>query len=633
MRRLAIAAARSLAPLLFAILLSLVAVETAAGGEPTPTPTAEETPTEDGGVEGGDAANNTELTVDTAITYDVQPAAEQVHVTVEALATNQNPESIRREFGSITYYRGYDLYLPASAENVVAESAGGAALEIEVSSLDEFFNQVAVFFDARFFFGETYRFVLQYDLPGQRESNLVISQNYLYFPAFADGTSSNVRIVTPASEGYEATVDNPDCAAADAGVFECAVVDPFTFLAFVEVVREGAIGTVEREVNLSERSVSLVIEFFEGEEAWANEIATLIEEALPALEEANGHPYAGPDTVTIREAARSETEGYAGRAQSGCQDDCVIQLLPVTSDFVALHEASHLWSNIFTERWLYEGFADWTAERAAAQLDVNADISTPALDSLDEPDGGLQLIQWMELECPPIRCPENRDLDLYGYAKSLEFIRTLEATVGVEALLETNRRIAESGEPVGAQDYMNTLEIVSGQNLDALFLEWVYMPDFEPVLRQRREARDLLTALNADLEGTDLTLPETIGELIDTWEFDQALELIPRASAVIPAYKEATVAVEEDRSLWTRIGLIGEDPDSDVDEASKAFGEGRFDDSEESSNNAIASLDDAESNGQQRGIIVGVLLGLVVVGVVVLLLLAGRRRVHHSPYH
>jgi hypothetical protein len=575
------------------------------------------------------------LQVDTDIVYDVQPETPQVHVTVNALATNNNPEHVRREVGNITYYRGYDLYLPVSATNVVAANSSGGALETSVEPLDEFFNQVAVFFDARFFYGETYMFTLSYDLPAQREPNLVISQNYMYFPAFADGTSSTVTINGPPDSSYQTTVENPDCTPAETeGSFTCSVVDPLTFLAWTEVVREGAFGTLETEIPLQDSTVNLQVEYFEGEDAWANEITALIQEALPALERLNGHPYAGPSTITIREAARSETEGYAGRAQATCTTDCVIQLLPVTSDFVALHESSHLWSNIFSERWLYEGFADWTATKALEELGIAAEPTTPNLTQVDEPEGGLQLVNWIELECPPLRCPENREYDLYGYARSLAFIELLEERVGEEALVETNALIAAGEEPAGARQYMNALEQVTGENLDAEFLEWVFTPEDEAALQQRRAARDDLQALEAQLEGTDLVLPSTIAELIDNWEFDQALELIPRASEVIPVYEEASAEAASDRSFFENVGLVmDDDPDDSVEAARVAFSEGRFEDARVESEAAIDALEDAESAGQQRVIIGAVLIAVLLAGLGFVLWSAGRGKVHRSPYH
>jgi hypothetical protein len=607
--------------LLAALAALVISSPASAGPEEPPPDTAPET--------------TQPLAVDTSIVYDVLPANQSVHVSVNALATNQNPEHVRREVGNITYYRGYDLYLPVSATNVVAANSSGGALEIAVEPLDEFFNQVAVFFDARFFFGETYAFSLSYDLPAQRESNLVISENYLYFPAFADGTSSNVTINIPPDAGFEATVENPDCAPGETeGSFNCAVVDPLTFLAWVEVVREGALGTLESTVQMQDTSINVVVEYFEGEDAWANEISSLIAAALPVLERLNGHSYAGPSTVTIREAARTETEGYAGRAQATCETDCVIQLLPVTSDFVALHESSHLWSNIFSERWLYEGFADWTATKALEELGIEAEPTTPNLSQVAEPEGGLQLINWVELECPPLRCPDNREYDLYGYARSLAFIETLEERVGPEALVETNALVATGEEPVGARQYMNAIEQVTGENLDAEFLEWVFTPEDEPALQQRRAARDDLQALTAQLEGTDLVLPSTIAELIDDWEFDQALELIPRASEVIPVYEEASAMASGDRSFFENIGLLmDDDPDDSVEAARVAFSEGRFDDAAEESQAAIDAREDAETAGQQRVIIGAILIAVALAGLGFVLWSAGRGKVHRSPYH
>jgi hypothetical protein len=630
-----------LAPPAFAALCALaLGLSTVwAGAEtPEPTPSAEETGTE--GATPTDPAPEG-LAVATTINYDVQPADERVHVTVDALATNQNPESVRREFGNVIYYLGYILYLPDAATDVVATSPAGATLPANVSPLvnsegqtDEFFDQLSVDFDARFFFGESYQFKVEYNLPAQRRSNLVVTQNYFYFPAFADGTTSSVAVTVPAEEGYEATIDNPACTpATETGSFACTVDDPFTFLAWVEVVHEGSLGQVSQTVALDGRTVDLVIEYFEGEQAWAADVTALMQRALPVLERLNGHAYQGPQTIKIREAARAETEGYAGRADASCVDECVIQLLPVTSDFIALHEAAHLWSNIYNERWLYEGFADWTAEKAAEELGLAPSVSTPDLDRVTPPEGGLQLINWTEVNCPPIRCPESRDFDLYGYARSLAFINLLEETVGPEALRAANAQIADDGDPVGARGFMDALEQITRQNLDAEFLEWVYTSEDAPLLQQRRQARDQLTALMSEISSTDLVLPTSIAAFIEAWEFEQALQLMPRAAEVVPVYNEAQTAAAEDRSIWQRIGLFGSDPDNHVEAARAAFAEGRFEDAGQEAEEALELVEESESEGKRRAMVAaGLAFGLLVGGLALLWLL-GRHRVRRSPYH
>jgi tetratricopeptide (TPR) repeat protein len=305
----------------------------------------------------------------------------------------------------------------------------------------------------------------------------------------------------------------------------------------------------------------------------------------------------------------------------------------VTSDFIALHEAAHLWSNIYNERWLYEGFADWTAQKAAEELGLAPSVSTPDLDRVTPPEGGLQLISWTEVNCPPIRCPESREFDLYGYARSLAFVALLEESVGAEALMEANARVADDGDPVGARGFMDALEETTGQTLDAEFLEWVYTSEDAPLLQQRRQARDQLTALMSAINGTDLVLPSSIAAFIEAWEFEQALQLMPRAAEVIPTYNEARTAAEEDRNIWQRVGLLGDDPDDNVDAARSAFAEGRFEDAGENAEQALEVLEDSESEGKRRVMVAAGLACALLVGGLALLWLLGRHRVRRSPYH
>ncbi|MPZ21972.1 MAG: hypothetical protein GEU28_00135 [Dehalococcoidia bacterium] len=613
----------------------------ALAGEPEPTATpAGETPEEAPQEEPGDGGQPIEgestqpLDVRTLIDYRVQPEDRSIRVVLDALATNQNPESIRREFGSVFYYAGYDLFIPVAATEPVALSQAGNALRVERIGYNEGFDQVTVFFDARFFVGETYQFTLEYDLPASRESDLFISENYFYFPAVADGTSSVVRVTVPPEESFAVTSDNPTCLphASEQGVLECIVEgDPLVFVAFVEVMREDALVSTQRSVQLEGKAVNLVVEYFLGEEQWAESIADLVEGALPVLERVNGHPYAGPDAVTIRETARSETGGYAGHAQRNCEEgNCLIELLPVSSDFVALHEASHLWSNIFGERWLYEGMADWTAVKAAQEIGLDAAPPNATLEDLPPMD--LQLINWTELDCPPLRCPENRDLDLYGYAKSLAFINLLEATVGEDVLRQVNASLAEGDSPADARTYLNAIEDVSGQNVSAEFLEWVFTPEDAPLLELRLQAREQYQQLSAEADAAGLVVPPLIAQQIEDWDFQSALDLMPVAAEVLPLFVAAETLASDERSTWERIGTLNSDPDENVENARIAFDEGRFEDARTEAEQAIEALEGAESTGKRRALIGGIAAGVLVVSIGVFLWFAGRHNIRRSPY-
>lgn len=574
------------------------------------------------------------LLVATKVRYEVRPDEEKVHVTVDARATNQNPDSVRREVGTITFYFGYDLFVPAEAAAVRAFNARGDPLNIELSEVDEFFRRTTVLFDGRFFYGESYEFRLEYDLERVRVPDLVVSRGYTYFPAIADGTTSEVTILAPRDPSLTLSVDNPACVEQRGDdqqlVYLCEVSDPATFVAWVELLRPGNVGSLERSMGLEKKSVTLSIEYFEGDRFWAERLADLLEVALPVLEQVNGHPYQGPERVVFREAGRSETGGYAGRAQATCKEACVVEILPVSSTFVALHEAAHLWSGIFSERWLYEGFADWSAEQAALAMGLDVSVSTPTLASL--PEQQLPLRQWSEQECPPIRCAESGATDSYGYAKSLAFLRLLEQRVGADALRTANLLISQRAEVADSRIYLDRLEEASGQSLDDLFAQWVFSPEDAPLLEQRRQARTQLAELEATLEGAWLELPGVIVSAVQTWDFERALELVPTALSVAEAYGRAETLVEEPRDLWQRVGLFGSDPEAQLAEAAAAYGEGRFGEALDAAEGAQQLILDAGQRGKERGALVAGLGAAVIVLGVILIWLVGRGRFRRPPY-
>jgi tetratricopeptide (TPR) repeat protein len=135
------------------------------------------------------------------------------------------------------------------------------------------------------------------------------------------------------------------------------------------------------------------------------------------------------------------------------------------------------------------------------------------------------------------------------------------------------------------------------------------------------------------INGTDLVLPSSIAAFIEAWEFEQALQLMPRAAEVIPTYNEARTAAEEDRNIWQRVGLLGDDPDDNVDAARSAFAEGRFEDAGENAEQALEVLEDSESEGKRRVMVAAGLACALLVGGLALLWLLGRHRVRRSPYH
>jgi hypothetical protein len=273
----------------------------------------------------------------------------------------------------------------------------------------------------------------------------------------------------------------------------------------------------------------------------------------------------------------------------------------------------------------------------------------------------LQLDDWGDAESIIGASEDYVALTQAGYVLSLRFMETLAEEVGVERLQEVNRELAESGLPAESRRYMDLLEDVGGINPDGLFEVWVFPDSYDALVVERREARDLydevtshladeglpeerlagardmildwhfaeaLTALDAieadlgmyfelrddlaalrlDADALGLTVPEDIAATIGRWEFDAANGMLDAARRALRAYGLALEKVDEPRNLWQRFGLIGDDPDDELDSSRDDFESGRFDRAHEHAQSAVNMVDGASAAAARRLlVVVGVL--------------------------
>jgi hypothetical protein len=208
------------------------------------------------------------------------------------------------------------------------------------------------------------------------------------------------------------------------------------------------------------------------------------------------------------------------------------------------------------------------------------------------------------------------------------------------------------------------LEEATGANLDLDFLTWVFPRSFEPVLADRRETKErsaamrlrladeglpeeglvaihraarewdfasalsLLDALEANIDtyielmeqandlesfanGAGLTLPPDITDSLNQFDFEAARTLLASGQAALDSYQDAVARVDADRGLWERFGLLGSDPDSQIEAAEDAFAAGNFTQSREHSLRAEELMDDASSVAQRRMLVVAGFFGIL----------------------
>ena len=591
------------------------------------------------------------LVITADVSYDIRPDSGPVRVSWQVLVDNRDPQTAEQQSGTIFFYDSLSLPVLRGADNLTAR-ADGASLPVSLETGDGPVIGAEVSFDRRLFFGDTYSFSLDYDLPSARDDSLLVTRYYVFLPAFSFGQESTVSVTTPSDSAWEVNLEPGDCGAGPVFACQASSADEVTLAALAEVSRPGAAVTVTIPSPIG--GVGITLTHFQGEEEWAQHLQELVTAALPVMEELYGFPYAGPPTVDISERGRQLILGYEGLTSCG-DAACDIAVSPVADDVTALHELAHLWSDIYDKRWLAEGFAGLIAIKTAAILGsgvVRGSTVPPEGNDLD-----LRLDEWGEVTSLIAASPEEEALEQAGYDRSFRFLSLLEDTVGLEALQATNAALAGDTAPADSRRFMDALEEASGQNLDALFLQWVFPDSFAQVLAQRREARDRLAALSAAVaaDGLDASPLEAIREEIDAWRLEEALAaldeaetglkaylelkgelsslreavedaglsfprtieeaiagwrfaglegLIGDAEDALAAYTRARERVDERRGLWQRIGLLGRDPEGALDRAVDGFETGDFEGSLRNSNRAFDMIHGAGDAALVRLLIV-----------------------------
>ncbi len=614
------------------------------------------------------------LEVTSTVVYDVQTAGDgTVGVTWDVVLTDNDPATDLTHGGSVPYYYQFELPVLRGAKTLVATDTAGYGLPVTVddpggSSVDE---GAVISFARRLFFGQTYSFRLTYQLTNARSEGVLVTPHYVYIPAIAAGDQATVTVNTPPDGVWMTDIEAADCPRTD-NTFTCQS-DRKTYLAaLVEVSQPGAVASTQFDVALKDKTVNVTLTYLEGEDAAAQHEQDLIAAGLPVIEEVYGFAYDGPAAVNIVQGGRQSSLGYEGVASCTEGLSCDIVISPVAGDYTLLHELSHMWSSIYARRWLSEGFAEFVAETVGPQLPAGLVVGDAPVRS--DPGITLALDDWGDATSLLGADASRIEIEAAGYTFSFRFLQTLRDRFGLEALQAVNRNIATSGSPADSQEFMNVLEGATAQNLDSLFLTWVFPDSARQTLANRRTAigrladlrsrlsdaglpddvatpiaasiRDwdfatALAALDQADEGLDtyadlrqqlddlerqsaaagLTLPDGLTDKLNHFDFDSVTPAIDAANQAALAYVAAQQAVDAPRGIWKKFGLLGSDPDGALHSAEAAFSNGDFDLSRQHSQHAVDLIDDASSVAYRRLLVVAGFLTLlaVVLGVAIVI--------------
>jgi hypothetical protein len=601
------------------------------------------------------------LVYTSSVTYDVATTDQPVRVRWDVSIVNNDPETVDDGSGFIQFYEALALPVIPGAGDLSATDADGATLDVTVSDEEQIVDLARVEFSRPLFFGDTYAFTLTYDVVSSQADGVLVTPNYIFVPAVAAGENASVTVNTPAGAPWEVSLDEQECAA-NGNTFVCSGKQAGYLAAIVEASQPGATASEAFDVPLPGGTLTVTLRYFAGQEAAAAHQRALITAALPVIEQVMGFDYAGPATLDISHGGRQAILGYEGVTSCGT-DSCDVVVSPVADDYTVLHELSHLWSKIFRERWLSEGFAQLVPEEVAPQLPEGTVTGDPP--TRTPSTYPLQLDDWGE-ELTPVIGADDAAVERIdaGYDYSLRFLQDLRGEFGMETLRAVNRNIAGSGEQADSRRFMDVLEDATGANLDTEFLTWVFPRSYEPTLSDRREARqraadirarltdeqlpddgliaidraikewsftaalaslDTLEAnidtyvdlseqlrdLESDANGAGLTLAPNIEDALMGFDFEAARTLITSAETALTAYRGAQADVRADRSLWERFGLLGSDPDGELDEAKDAFEAGNFTQARGHSERASEMVDEASSVAVRRMLVVAGFLAVL----------------------
>ena len=155
----------------------------------------------------------------------------------------------------------------------------------------------------------------------------------------------------------------------------------------------------------------------------------------------------------------------------------------------------------------------------------------------------------------------------YWYGKAGAFWEAYEEAIGPGAMRAVLAATDDdlSLHPLDGRWFFDRGELESGENLDELFLEWVWVEfTSRPLLEERRVAWDAVRPLRERVVGLELVgLPTDIQARLDDWTFGGVATRTEGALAVLEAYEEVTAfgaaqgldAVNPIAQVWSTLSV------------------------------------------------------------------------------
>jgi hypothetical protein len=455
------------------------------------------------------------------------------------------------------------------------------------------------------------------------------------------------------------------------------LASPTTWFAVVLGEREASYADTPLSVPAGAQEIPLVIRAWDEDPAWARRVGGLLERALPALAADTGLPWPDTEPTIVREAATRSAGGHASLfdpAQDLIEiaywaDDMAV-LHGATHGWFNGGLLADRWANegfasLFAERAaaaldVKARSPELSDEVAGARIPLNA---WPAAAEDADPDAeayGYAASLTLAREIAARAGDAGLRAVLAAAAARIGAYQP-PATGGA-----TNAGTGSPGTLPGAaretlqaapdwRALLDLLEEPPGSDFTDLWRTWVVREDEAALLDARAEARHSYERTLALADGW--ALPVAIRDALRAWQFESAERLmadartvlaqrtavearsarhgvaapatmrwlfeagrLPEASREAEAELNALLVLEgalaerhEDADILTRIGMLGEDPESDVTAARAAFEAGSMDRVLAAADGAFTSWNGAWQEGRRRALFAVAVLATVLV--------------------
>ncbi len=612
-----------------------------------------------------------------AVTGDVLYTADALHETLHTELTlairNVTPPTRSGSTTTSYFYNAYSFGVHREAVNIQVLQDGAPA-DFEVTHDNEGTSRIDLSFNSNLNYQRSTTFSVTYDLPGGPRSdnpfrvNGALTSAFLF--AWGDPGLSSVTLRLPQGQEPEFTGSQNLLPSPSEGAtwVQTEIDDSFQWFAFVDARNDGAL-TIE---PLSLTNHPIVVRAWPGDTEWLSTVKDVLTDGQPMMQEVLGLEWPVDETLTVQESIDPTLSGYGGWFVTA---DALIEIGEHLDADLILHELSHAWFNgsLFEERWIGEGLAEYYGRKTAELIGEGGGI---AGEPLSFHPSRFDLNSW------PGVGESDQEEEIWGYETAFYIIQTLAEEIGEESMREVldtayNHKnpylpsLTESTELAGWQRFLDILEEVGGSSkATGLLREWAVAETKGPLLDHRTAIR--LRFHNLVAHADTWELPAMIAENLSQWEFEEAEPLIKEAEVVLdlrdsaedqagdlglirPAtaeeafeaesesFKQANAAIESelaslelyasastassaDRSWIEELGLIREDPTSELEDAKAAFEAGQFERSDAEAQELIDLIAGAEDTGETTAQALGAIAALMFVAGAVPALLRRRRR-------